>query len=115
MEQAGHEPYTKQYVIQVDQSFDRQTWHRKNEQLTPCLIPKGKYVVTARWSLLGAKEKMMLQGVGPEEYMRYQMNTLSDSQLADFCGNAFSAPVCLAALMGTIAAWKPRGFSFNFK
>lgn len=31
----------------------------------------------------------MLQGVGPEEYMRYQMNTLSDSQLADFCGNAW--------------------------
>ncbi|CAJ1373460.1 unnamed protein product, partial [Effrenium voratum] len=78
-------------VIQVDQNFGR-SWHRSNPQnVTPCIIPKGKYVVTGpHWRLLGGaatselsavavggtREKCMLQGVGLEEIQSYSMEKL---------------------------------------
>ena len=39
-----------------DQSFGRQTWHRRDPRILPCLLPSGKYIVTKRWSLLTAKD-----------------------------------------------------------
>lgn len=39
-------------VIQVDQNFGRS--HRADARVAPCIIPKGKYVVTgSHWRLLG--------------------------------------------------------------
>ena len=37
-----------------------------------------------------AQEKASLQGVGSDDFHKYGMATLSDRQLSDFCGNAFS-------------------------
>ena len=39
-----------------DQSFNRQTYHRTNPKLACCLLPAGKFVVTSRWTFLGAKD-----------------------------------------------------------
>lgn len=51
------------------------------------------------------QEKMLLQGVGLEEYQRYGMASLSSSQLSDLAGNAFSANVCSAFLVAALTSW----------
>ena len=98
-----------------DQSFNRQTVHRTDPTCCPCLIPKGKYVVTKRWALLRgaeaclqsspcsscctcdflllgvfalAEEKMALQGVSPCEMEAFHFNDLSDAKQSDLAGNA---------------------------
>ena len=46
------QPSPSRQVIQVDQNFGRS--HRADARIAPCVIPKGKYVVTgAQWRLLG--------------------------------------------------------------
>ena len=93
----------RQVVIQVDQNFGRS--HRADARIAPCIIPKGKYVVTgAQWRLLGTREKCFLQGVGPAEIDAYQMEKrLSKRELSDMAGNAFTAQICLAALLTSLA------------
>lgn len=38
-----------------DQNFHRATWTKSDPGCCPCLLPQGKYVVTARWTLLHAQ------------------------------------------------------------
>ena len=48
----GRTPRAAWQVIQVDQNFGRS--HRADARVAPCIIPKGKYVVTgSHWRLLG--------------------------------------------------------------
>ncbi|CAL1127973.1 unnamed protein product [Cladocopium goreaui] len=94
-------------VIQVDQNFGRS--HRADARVAPCIIPKGKYVVTgSHWRLLGTREKCFLQGVGPAEIEGYGMEKcLSPVQLSDMAGNAFTAQICLAAFLTALAVVDP--------
>ena len=87
-----------------DQNFERATINRSNPQHCPCLLPNGKYVVTSQWRILSSKdcppnmktfwvsfdwqEKMLLQGVGMDEYRRYNMAVLTPSQLSNMTGNS---------------------------
>ena len=41
-----------------DQNFHRATWMKTSPALCPCLLPAGKYIVTCKWRLLSAKEKV---------------------------------------------------------
>ena len=43
-----------------DQNFGRATWMRSSPKLCACLLPKSKYVVTARWTLLAAQDQFSL-------------------------------------------------------
>ncbi|CAE7498752.1 unnamed protein product [Symbiodinium sp. CCMP2592] len=95
-------------VIQVDQGFGR-SWHRSDHRIAPCVIPKGKYIVTGpTWRLMDKQEKCFLQGVGPEEISAYRMEELlTETQLNDMVGNAFTAQICLAALLSFLVCWNP--------
>ena len=74
---------------------------KSNPNLSPCLLPSGKYMVTQRWTLLTAQdwclsslcgrhaqEKSRLQGIGKQEYIRYNMSKLKEQSLSDLAGNA---------------------------
>lgn len=39
-----------------DQGFTRQVVQRSDPTLVPCLLPKGKYVVTGRWQMLRGED-----------------------------------------------------------
>lgn len=95
-------------VIQVDQGFGR-SWHRSDHRIAPCVIPKGKYIVTGpTWRLMDKQEKCFLQGVGPEEISAYRMEQLlTETQLNDMAGNAFTAQICLAAFLSFLVCWNP--------
>lgn len=41
-----------------DQNFHRTTWTKRDPSLCPCLLPGGKYVVSARWSLLQPQARL---------------------------------------------------------
>ncbi|CAE7255488.1 unnamed protein product [Symbiodinium natans] len=93
-------------VIQVDQGFGR-SWHRSDHRIAPCIIPKGKYLLTGpTWRLMDKQEKCFLQGVGPQEIRAYRMEELlSENQLNDMAGNAFTAQICMAAYLSFLVCW----------
>ena len=114
LEARGWHPYEEAFYIQVaprfelvantspeDQSFKRQTFHKAKPAYAPCLLPRSKLVLTSEWRLIGSKdlfkssssasfqqEKMLLQGVGLEEFRKYHMEKLSPAQLSNMVGNA---------------------------
>ena len=51
LEEGQHNPWDEILVVQVDQHFGR-NWCRSNPRLCPCVIPKGKYVLTHLWRFL---------------------------------------------------------------
>ena len=47
------------YERPQDQNFDRQTWSKTQPHVLPCLLPAGKYMVSRRWSLLSARDRVL--------------------------------------------------------
>ena len=100
-----------------DQGFGR-SWHRSDHRIAPCVIPKGKYIVTGpTWRLMdkqaglawedlrgflasGTKrhERSVLRRnafcrvLGPEEISAYRMEELlTETQLNDMATRLFSS------------------------
>lgn len=57
-----------------DQSFNRQTFCRSNPGLVCCLLPHAKYVVTKRWTMLGAKDTLLTE---QSTFTTIELNLLS--------------------------------------
>ena len=49
-----HNPWDDILVVQVDQNFGR-NWCRRDPRLCPCVVPKGKYVLTHFWKFLAGQ------------------------------------------------------------
>ena len=94
-------------IIQIDQDIPRQPWC---EGLAPCILPKGQYWLAygpiADHRLMSAQELASLQGVGAEELAHFGLRQVPDTLLKDLAGNAFSGPVCMAAVLSRILEWK---------
>ncbi|CAE7238944.1 unnamed protein product [Symbiodinium sp. CCMP2592] len=91
LEKLGRDPFAETLLVQVDQAFNRQIFCRANPTVVPCLLPKGKYIVTGRWTVLSGQEKMALQGISPSEMETYSFTELSDWKQSDLAGNAWAA------------------------
>ncbi len=66
----------------------------------PCLVPNSKPF--RRWAgkVLGPQEVLGLQGIWKEDFP--QLGTFSDVFLRNLAGNAFTATVALAVLLGAL-------------
>lgn len=106
-------PLKELMVIQVDQSFGRQTYPKSNLRTTSCIIPGGKYICTgaANFRAMSDKERASLQGIGPDDWHRFEMDKVPSSLMRSFVGNSFSAPVNLAAFVALLSQWRPRGMA----
>lgn len=106
----GTDPREVHCVIQIDQSIDRMPIQIG---FSPCVTPKGKYWYTFLSDeqlaprLLSPLEKFRLQGVGPEEWRRLNVDgaTLPENMVNDLAGNAFSANVIVAFMLSVLIAW----------
>jgi site-specific DNA-cytosine methylase len=100
---AGKNPNEQAIVLQTDQSLLRMP---EQENKVPCLVPKGRYWVTSIGRFLNLNEMLWLQGIGPEERSLFRLHPDSapDKLLRDLTGNACSATVLAAVLLGTAVA-----------
>ena len=73
--------------------------------LHPCLLPHKKFLYKCHdtW-ICGCSSSLAfaLQGLGPREIARFQLEKISDSSAQDLCGNAFSAPIIFALLVAVL-------------
>ncbi|CAK9041970.1 unnamed protein product [Durusdinium trenchii] len=88
LQSSGINPFETEVIVQVDQNYERNTYHRSNPLVSPCIIPHGKYAVTGQWRLLSGQEKLLLQGLGTEDILRYGLNKLTDANQSDLAGNS---------------------------
>ncbi|CAK9085947.1 Uncharacterized protein SCF082_LOCUS40690 [Durusdinium trenchii] len=107
LQSSGINPFETEVIVQVDQNYERNTYHRSNPLVSPCIIPHGKYAVTGQWRLLSGQEKLLLQGLGTEDILRYGLNKLTDANQSDLAGNSFTVSICAAAILATISSWQP--------
>jgi site-specific DNA-cytosine methylase len=55
MEARQYKPWDDVLVVQLDQDFGR-NWCRTDPHHCPCVVPKGKYVLTHLWKFLGGQD-----------------------------------------------------------
>ena len=101
-------------VIQVDLNPTRAD--NVNSRLwgtSPCITPHGAYYIPNLKRMMTDQDKASLQGVGQHEVHRHLASLIGPMQdgkhcrlSGDMAGNGFSTPVCLAALVALLAAWR---------
>ena len=95
-------------IVQIDMSLTFTTY-RADISLCPCVVPKGKYVLTGidEWRVLSAADHLLLQGVGLQDQSKYMIvDQLGVTTAKDGAGNAFSSSLCSAALFTLLAHWR---------
>lgn len=94
-------------VFQTDQDLPRQP---RAVAKVPCICPSGSYWLASgclsSHRYLSARELARLQGVGEQELAVFRLRGVSDSLLRDLAGNAFSGPVCAAAVLSALLSWE---------
>ena len=94
-------------VIQADQDVPRQPWAKR---MCPCITPRGAFWLasgpTSTHRFLDPRELASLQGVGPNEVAHFNLEHIPPLLLKDLAGNAFTGPVCMAAVVSSFLAWK---------
>ena len=71
----------------------------------PCVRPTMKYTILDRGEVRVASGALCLavQGVGDMEVAAFHLNAETDAALRDFAGNAFTANICCALLIGGLS------------
>jgi hypothetical protein len=94
-------------VFQTDQDVPRQP---VGIAKVPSICPSGAYWLASgqlpQHRYLSAHELARLQGVGEQELALFRLRDVSDTLLQDLAGNAFSGPVCIAAVLSAILSWR---------
>ena len=97
------DPIVTPLFIQYDQDVPRQP---VGTNIVPCIMPKGRYWfvsgIPEQQRPLFAKDMLLLQGVGPEEYKTFKLEKLSETLKKDLAGNAFNGEVCCAITLSGI-------------
>lgn len=94
-------------VLQYDQDPPRMP---HGVGFVPCVTPNGQYwycdaAGPSHHRPLMATELSSLQGVGPLELAQFKAGDVDPQLLKDLSGNAFSAPVCMAAVLSMMSEW----------
>ena len=79
-------------------------WLTVRRGVFPCLRPKEKFAVLARGAIYLANGPLWLavQGVQPREANAFQLYHEEDAPLKDLAGQAFTANICCAFLIGAL-------------
>ena len=87
------------WVLSLDQEVSRA---RVCKGFAPCVVPRAQFYMPCLQKMLHGKDYAALQGLPPSTLRDLHLDSLTEFRLRQLCGNAFSLPVVMCAMVSAL-------------